>query len=995
MYMIDPSGVYLDKASSSQLRILGQQRMKKFGFDLMQNKNGDGRDFLVHHGKGSNSKRKTNIPLITQNGILMLMTIVVDFTRQQKDEVKKYIKSMKNEEKDGNLFHFSKKMKICPVLIMNEANLTDTQLLRLDHWRHAHRLTSGERHRERCPACEQSKHKHGSFKRNKEYLGTGPATQVVYWRMFCDGFGGQRSMGDESYQGAKGGFVFVCPVSGKMIVKLYATTKQFPAILYQVLQEVESEGYAVREMYVDTFIVNISKEAEDVAAMFKMKIVPVSAGTPQEMAYAERGVQTLAQMSRALMAGAPHLPSFCWGLSDLYAAYIHSILPQKTKGMMSPYESITGRAPNLQAMHIKVFGCACQYAPMKGAEHKRASKTQWGWYVGIQWPMALVLRPGDNKVISVSRKKIHCHEECYAMFDPTTQPRPFIAFTDFSMREDECEAAMQEAVFQNEVELAAVRRDPAIPRHVPSIKSLSDYQRNADLNVQDPIPKPPQSMLEPHQDLQGENPIAIPQLHNEDLLEEIRKWKTFRLKGKHDITTTESIMKALKDVEGKISEDNITRLKRDRRKPQFEFEKKEQWARKPKNTINLQSGTLKQGDRVKTATLRFGKAYALGKPELTYGKVMKVRGKRISVLWEGEQKWINEQVHHLELVAGTSVLMTSNKGEESSTSSPADKEIDWNISKLLDSEYEETMGYKDLEEFTSENKWLPDDWNARTILPIMEVGHSITSSEIGGTWPRDFYEALVRPDWRQWVEAVKDENESWATFEACEEVTYDAVAKGASVIPLGELFTIKRNGKYKFRQIALGNMLKEGKDYAETFASTISGDGIRWFCAIAASCGRKIFGWDAKTGYLQTEQRIPIYAYLPSHHGYSNLTYEELACLRNKMIKLLNEEGVEGIKRFSRDMRKERRIRPKTVLKLNRSIYGVPDAGQSFSMFMQSLHIKKCGMVQSELDPCIYYKIMQRNDMNAPEADPILEEFLLAITWVDDVRYFGTDRLVK
>ncbi len=43
----------------------------------------------------------------------------------------------------------------------------------------------------------------------------------------------------------------------------------------------------------DTFIVNISKEAEDVAAMFKMRIVPVSAGTPQEMAYAERAVQTL------------------------------------------------------------------------------------------------------------------------------------------------------------------------------------------------------------------------------------------------------------------------------------------------------------------------------------------------------------------------------------------------------------------------------------------------------------------------------------------------------------------------------------------------------------------------------------------------------------------------------------------------------------------------------------------------------------------------------
>jgi hypothetical protein len=56
--------------------------------------------------------------------------------------------------------------------------------------------------------------------------------------------------------------------------------------------------------------------------MFKMKIIPVSAGTPQEMAYAERAVQTLAQMSRALMAGAPHLPGFCWRLGDIYAAHI-------------------------------------------------------------------------------------------------------------------------------------------------------------------------------------------------------------------------------------------------------------------------------------------------------------------------------------------------------------------------------------------------------------------------------------------------------------------------------------------------------------------------------------------------------------------------------------------------------------------------------------------------------------------------------------------------
>ncbi len=240
-----------------------------------------------------------------------------------------------------------------------------------------------------------------------------------------------------------------------MKVKLYATTKQFPAILYQVLQEVEREGYAVRELYVDTFIVNISAEAEDVAAMFKVRIVPVSAGTPQEMAYAERAVQTLAQMSRALMAGAPHLPQFCWGLSDLQAAHIHKTLPQKSKNMMSPLqiERTTGRPPNLEAMFIKVFGCACQYAPMSGSEHKRASKTKWGWFVGIQWPMALVLRPEDIKVISVSRKKIHCHELCYAKFDPTTQPRPVIHFSDFTMNEEEVDTAIKLAALQQEIDM--------------------------------------------------------------------------------------------------------------------------------------------------------------------------------------------------------------------------------------------------------------------------------------------------------------------------------------------------------------------------------------------------------------------------------------------------------------------------------------------------------------------------------------------------------------
>ncbi len=65
---------------------------------------------------------------------------------------------------------------------------------------------------------------------------------------------------------------------------------------------------------------------------------------------------------------------------------------------------------------------------MEGAEHKRARKTEWGWFVGMQMPMCLVLRPEDEKIISVSRKKIIVHEEFYAKYDPTKGGLPLDNF---------------------------------------------------------------------------------------------------------------------------------------------------------------------------------------------------------------------------------------------------------------------------------------------------------------------------------------------------------------------------------------------------------------------------------------------------------------------------------------------------------------------------------------------------------------------------------------
>ena len=309
-------------------------------------------------------------------------------------------------------------------------------------------------------------------------------------------------MGDMSYQGGIGGFVFACP-SGAIKSKLYGSTEQFPSILFQVLQEIETEGYVTREVYVDTHSVNLSRAAEEVACMFRVKIIPISAGTPQEMAYAESAVRTIGQMSRTMMCGAPHLPQFCWGCADLYATYIHQFAVQAKHGC-SPYEFRTGIEPDLDRFFVKVFGAPCQYCPMEGAEHKRGPKTEWGWFLGIQPPMCLVLRPEDNKILSVSKKKIIVHKECYAKFNNANGTNPLAHFVIPTIDLDNTKMDVE-----NLEKISEYKKKFNIPDHVLSVKALSDFQKHPELNAAIPTTRPPKVMFKDIVDIipenQGEN----------------------------------------------------------------------------------------------------------------------------------------------------------------------------------------------------------------------------------------------------------------------------------------------------------------------------------------------------------------------------------------------------------------------------------------------------------------------------------------------------------
>ena len=78
-----------------------------------------------------------------------------------------------------------------------------------------------------------------------------------WWRVWCDGYGGQKSMGGESHEGAVGGYLFVCSSTGSTDQRLHASNLQFPVALHQFLVRVEAEHWKCHVTFVDTFSVNV------------------------------------------------------------------------------------------------------------------------------------------------------------------------------------------------------------------------------------------------------------------------------------------------------------------------------------------------------------------------------------------------------------------------------------------------------------------------------------------------------------------------------------------------------------------------------------------------------------------------------------------------------------------------------------------------------------------------------------------------------------------
>jgi hypothetical protein len=115
------------------------------------------------------------------------------------------------------------------------------------------------------------------------------------------------------------------------------------------------------------------------------------------------------------------------------------------------------------------------------------------------------------------------------------------------------------------------------------------------------------------------------------------------------------------------------------------------------------------------------------------------------------------------------------------------------------------------------------------------------------------------------------------------------------------------------------------------------------------------------TAYLTGKQRTDLSAFIPSFGEMHALPMRELKQLRGELQTTEKREGIRATRRLSK-----RKGRPKKLWRLKRPIYGIPDAGNAFTIKFQEDHTNWLKMRQSVVDPCICWWKFRYSDVEGP-----------------------------
>lgn len=202
-------------------------------------------------------------------------------------------------------------------------------------------------------------------------------------------------------------------------------------------------------------------------------------------------------------------------------------------------------------------------------------------------------------------------------------------------------------------------------------------------------------------------------------------------------------------------------------------------------------------------------------------------------------------------------------------------------------------------------------------------------------------EALSGPNAKQWKEAMDEEYKSLLENNTWEITTLPA---NKHAIPCKWVYKTKRNEKgetvkFKARLVVKGCSQRPGIDYTEVFSPVVRLASLRYLFALAVKYDLDICQMDAVSAFLQGDIEEEIYMKQPPLYESS----ENLVC------------------------------------RLKRSLYGLKQASRQWNKKLDST-LKEMGLSQSNLDPCIYYKIVDNSNI------------IFIAVYVDDLLIFTNNK---
>lgn len=946
-------------------------------------------------------------------GLVGVRESLQEIVAYKKGEVVAFARESREVQNMQSQYRYPGRVFVC--MVMNMRLLTAEQRARLMHWRfgHAHadvpvemtrkKLVKGVEvlHRlvEDCAICDKAKFRQAPHPR---MLPENRTEYPPYWLIYVDACGGQRSMGVKSYGGAVGNYIFVDVGSGDTQSLLYSTKDQFPALLERYLIGVLALQYIVRIIRLDGDAVNISADVERLANDYGFVLQPMSAGAPEENGFAEKAVGDVTRLARAFMLGAPHLKRNRWGAAYKYADKVNIVLPKKAKGGKTPYELIHHRVPDIDRMYIKVFGAPLQFRPLNQSPVKIEERTVDGWFLGLDAPSVLVERASDGKLMRISPKRVRVHEGMYC-----THPYVSLDHLKYMVTLDDGD-------------------EHEIPSSVPSIKVLKPGA------LYDPVVNQGESEINTPLEFQEDN-VEIDQRAN---IEQVKRMRDYLLDKQVSPDLQEEILTVLGKRAQSVTPhtgstdkqwdqlgqkkkcDTIGRRATLRTRsavqlpkvPQVPTQPNIDQTREPPSETDSGSDVLScevlrppisrapVGSRVMIESTRFDGdepgSFSNEADFHTHGILVKrLKGGVVEVVWDGDPMPLRSHWTHIEYSDESELETERVRGPPQSKRQKVAKTM--LASDRPGSVYENIARRLALPSWHEPLHTLALIERA-TIAQSESAEHDsmreVEEKDTDFPYPKTTWDALVRDTWRKWMTAIRKEHQGWVESNAFEIVDRDDMEEGSMCVDILEIFSKKRTGIEKFRACLRGDQLRKDIDYKTTFSATVTADSIRIFFSLATQLGKQVHGGDVRCAYLQSKQRIPIYAFLPSYIDLVDLSWEELGEIRKGLLSILEQGGPRAIREYVRTKRRGSR----RVLRLLSSVYGTPDAGNAWGLLLISILTERMGFRRSCVDGCLYFKTnsVYEEKTNTRDAQWVTE-YIIVLTWTDDMPYFGTPSMVE